>query len=186
MEWQEWLAKFYQLHNIKSEQEMNRGHKEKLAAARAAWSESARSTPDALNIDDFLSFSHPESSHSALAQQMEELIGRHDDDGDGIITLKEYLEDPFIDFTPEEKTARKKQFLDQIDSNGNEKAERREILTYLDPKHIAQSKEEAIRLLTSADFDNDGYLSFKELEQRAQMFLDSKWVSPEKAFHWDL
>ena len=33
-------------------------------------SEAARSNPDALNIDEFLAFTHPESSHSILAQQV--------------------------------------------------------------------------------------------------------------------
>ncbi len=165
---------------------MSRSQKERLAAAKAAWSESARSNPDALNIDEFLSFVHPESSHSALAQQMDELISRHDNDQDGIITLEEFLDDPFIEFTQDEIAQRKLQFNTRIDKDGNGRADRREIITYLDPKHSAQSKEEALRLLTLTDQDSDGYLSWREVEQNAQTFLDSKWVSPERSFHWDV
>ena len=36
------------------EQPTDRIVKEKLAAAKAAWSEAARSNPDSLNIDEFL------------------------------------------------------------------------------------------------------------------------------------
>ena len=73
MEWEEWLAQFYHDHNLQKGQDLSnteRSVKEKLAAAKASWSEAARSNPDALNIDEFLAFTHPESSHSILAQQV--------------------------------------------------------------------------------------------------------------------
>ena len=73
VEWEEWLAQFYHDHNLQKGQDLSnteRSVKEKLAAAKAAWSEAARSNPDALNIDEFLAFTHPESSHSILAQQV--------------------------------------------------------------------------------------------------------------------
>ena len=88
VEWEEWLARFYKDHDIEKDAELQRGHKEKLAAAKAAWSEAARSNPDALNLDEFLGFMHPESSHSGLAQQLEDMLTRHDLDGDGVIALK--------------------------------------------------------------------------------------------------
>ena len=88
VEWEEWLARFYKDHKIDKDAEMQRGHKEKLAAAKAAWSEAARSNPDALNLDEFLGFTHPESSHSGLSQQLEEMLIRHDLNGDGVIELK--------------------------------------------------------------------------------------------------
>ena len=99
VEWEEWLARFYKDHDIEKDVELQRGHKEKLAAAKAAWSEAARSNPDALNLDEFLGFMHPESSHSGLAQQLEDMLTRHDLDGDGVIALKgtHYIHcDPFI------------------------------------------------------------------------------------------
>merc|ERR1719219_2869071 len=95
VEWDEWLSQFYHENGIKKNQDLSnteRSVKEKLAAAKAAWSEAARSNPDALNIDEFLAFTHPESSHSGLALQMEEMLVRHDLDGDGAIALHEYLD----------------------------------------------------------------------------------------------
>jgi len=50
------------------------------------------------------SFTHPESSHSILAQEAEELFSRHDANGDGIITSEEYLKDPFIEFEGQVKS----------------------------------------------------------------------------------
>ena len=105
------LAVFCKEHGLKDENDVKtapRIVKEKLAAAKAAWSEAARSNPDALNIDEFLSFTHPESSHSLLATETEELFGRHDADENGVISLQEYLEDPFIEFDKEEIEERRR------------------------------------------------------------------------------
>ena len=92
VEWTEWLNHFQTEHNIVDVEfkYLKRGLKETLAAAKAAWSEAARSNPDALNIDEFLSFTHPESSHSALTQVVEEKLARHDLNGDG--TLSGFLQ----------------------------------------------------------------------------------------------
>jgi hypothetical protein len=46
----------------------------------------------------FQAFTHPESSHSILAQEAEDLFVRHDANGDGTITEEEFLKDPFIEF----------------------------------------------------------------------------------------
>ena len=89
----------------------------KIAAAKAAWSEAARSNPDALNIDEFLAFTHPESSHSWLAQNAEEIFGRHDSDGDGKITEEEYINDPFMELQEEEKEEKRQEFREGMDDN---------------------------------------------------------------------
>jgi hypothetical protein len=41
---------------------------------RARWAEAARNDPDRLALDEFLAFTHPESSHRALLQMVEELF----------------------------------------------------------------------------------------------------------------
>ena len=100
----------------------SREMKVKIAAAKAAWSEAARSNPDALNIDEFLAFTHPESSHSWLAQNAEELFARHDSDGDGRITEQEYLSDPFLERDENENEDKKEEFREGMDDNkGNSK-----------------------------------------------------------------
>ncbi len=66
VEWQEWLDSFTSKQKDPSLTERRR--REMMAAAKAAWRESARSNPEALNIDEFLSFTHPEVSHSLRLQ----------------------------------------------------------------------------------------------------------------------
>ena len=41
---------------------------------RARWTEAARNDPDKLALDEFLAFTHPESSHRALLQMVEDLF----------------------------------------------------------------------------------------------------------------
>ena len=95
----------------------SRKMKVKVAAAKAAWSEAARSNPDALNIDEFLAFTHPEASHSWLAQNAEEIFGRHDADGDGQITETEYINDPFSEMQEEDVEEKKQEFREGMDDN---------------------------------------------------------------------
>lgn len=41
---------------------------------RARWAEAARNDLDRLGLDEFLAFTHPESSHRALLQMVEDLF----------------------------------------------------------------------------------------------------------------
>lgn len=41
---------------------------------RARWAEAARNDPEKLALDEFLAFTHPESSHRALLQMVEDLF----------------------------------------------------------------------------------------------------------------
>ena len=99
----------------------------------------------------------------------------------------EYLDDPFyLELTSQEQEVRKREFVDQLDADKNGSVDRRELLTFLDPKGQGQAKVESNHLISLADEDEDGFLSFSEVKRHAQTFLDSKWVSPERSFHWDL
>ena len=65
----------------------------------------------------FQAFTHPESSHSILAQEAEELFGRHDADGDGTISEAEYLKDPFVEFDEDELQDRRRTFRQGLDAD---------------------------------------------------------------------
>ena len=61
-----------------------------MAAAKAAWGEAARSDPTKLNIDEFLTFTHPEFSHPLMIQDSEATLGLLDDNGDDVLSPDEY------------------------------------------------------------------------------------------------
>jgi len=68
----------------------------------------------------------------------------------------------------------------------NGKADKREVLTYLDPKHPFRSQEDAGRLIDLADSNGDGFIDLDEVLAYAEEFLESKWANPELVFHGDL
>jgi len=194
---------------------VSRGVKESISRLRAAWFEAARSNPEAVNIDEFLSLEHPESSHSLLMQRVEEVLANHDFDGDGKISRKEYTSHMFRDLSSEEIEERRKQFDSTLDVDHSGVAERRsgaerklydvvssdrsslvftficrtilrELLQFMDPKHLHWAREEAASLLQLADTNEDGSIDIEEMVAQSEAFLTSKLVSPQRSFHGEL
>jgi hypothetical protein len=57
---------------------------------KASWMEAARSNPDALTVDEFLAFTHPESSAANQLALVDELYDKFDRDGDELLTEDEF------------------------------------------------------------------------------------------------
>lgn len=81
--WEEYHAYFLRSHGFpenyvsshdKKHSDMSRNLKENIMRDRARWSEAARNDPERLALDEFLAFTHPESSHRALLQMVEDLF----------------------------------------------------------------------------------------------------------------
>lgn len=81
--WYEYHAYFLRTHGFsktyinshnKKHSEMSRSLKENIMRDRARWAEAARNDPEKLTLDEFLAFTHPESSHRALLQMVEDLF----------------------------------------------------------------------------------------------------------------
>lgn len=69
---------------------------ESIKKDQAAWSQLAKLDPFALNADEFLAFTHPESSVAHHLEMVEEMYEKFDKDGDELLT-----EDEFSIFHPE-------------------------------------------------------------------------------------
>lgn len=83
--WDEYHAHFLRSHGLsesyivshtKKHSELSRSMKESIQRDRARWAEAARTDPDRLALDEFLAFTHPESSHRALLQMVEDLFDK--------------------------------------------------------------------------------------------------------------
>lgn len=81
--WEEYHAYFLRSHGYlesyvnshdKKHSDLSRTLKENIMRDRARWAEAARNDPDRLALDEFLAFTHPESSHRALLQMVEDLF----------------------------------------------------------------------------------------------------------------
>lgn len=57
---------------------------------KASWMEAAKSNPDSLTLDEFLAFTHPESSITNQLVLVDELFDKFDRDGDELLTENEF------------------------------------------------------------------------------------------------
>jgi len=162
---------------------ISRDVQESLANVKAAWSEAARTNPDAVNIDEFLGLEHPESSHSMLTQRVEEMMEKFDDDGDGKLKKSEYITDPYRDLDRDDISLREKEFDLVLDKNKDGIADKREIVQFLDPKNPHWARYEAINLMSIADTNRDNRLDIQEIYAKPDLFLFSKLVNADAGFH---
>jgi len=162
---------------------ISRDVQESLANVKAAWSEAARTNPDAVNIDEFLGLEHPESSHSMLTQRVEEMMEKFDNDGDGKLLKSEYITDPYRDLDRDDISLREKEFDLVLDKNKDGIADKREIVQFLDPKNPHWARYEAINLMSIADTNRDNRLDIREVLAKPDLFLFSKLVNADAGFH---
>ncbi|KAF4527488.1 hypothetical protein B566_EDAN014542 [Ephemera danica] len=197
--WQEYHHYFLQKKGInesyvknhdKKHKGLVRSIKEAIMRDRAAWSEAARSDPDNLNLDEFLAFRHPESSHATIITLVDELIDKFDRDGDETLTETEFASlrsDDETEQIREELTQgeaeRRREFREIIDKNGDGRADRKELLMYIDPRNPRHARDEAETLVVLSDKDKDGNLSLAEILNKMDLFLGSKMVNAAKSFH---
>lgn len=78
---------------------------------------------------------------------------------------------------------RREEFKKSVDTNGDGRADRRELLHYVAPQSPRHSEHEAEALLALADTDNDQNLSLSEILAHSDLFLRSKMVDTARSFH---
>jgi len=176
-------------HDERRHKGLPRTLKEQIMKDRAQWTEVAKSNPDSLTINEFLSFTHPESSVANQLSLVDELYDKFDRDGDEILTEDEYAvlqtegtEDETLVIRQDEKQ-RRNEFRNAIDINGDGKADRRELLHFVAPQSPRHSEHEAEALLSLADSDHDNTLSLDEILTHPDLFLKSKMVDTARSFH---
>ncbi|XP_046419824.1 45 kDa calcium-binding protein [Neodiprion fabricii] len=200
--WDEYHAHFLKTHGFSEEYinshnkrhpELSRTLKESIMRDRARWAEAARNDPERLALDEFLAFTHPESSHRALLQMVEDLFEKFDRDGDEQLTEDEFAGLPSdgvgLDLGDDHEKPipgsddRRKEFKHLIDKNKDGRADRVELLMYIDPRNPRHAIQEAQQLIALSDANEDGNLSLPEILNKIDLFLGSKMVDTEKSFH---
>ncbi|XP_012280973.1 45 kDa calcium-binding protein [Orussus abietinus] len=200
--WDEYHAHFLRSHGLsdkyiashdKRHGALSRSLKETIMRDRARWAEAARTDPERLALDEFLAFTHPESSHRALLQIVEELFEKFDRDGDEQLTEDEFSSLPSegvgLELAEDRNRPvpgseeRRKEFRHLIDKNKDGKADRTELLMYIDPRNPRHAIQEAQYLIDLSDTNHDGRLSLPEVLSKMELFLGSKMIDTEKSFH---
>ncbi|XP_066254790.1 45 kDa calcium-binding protein [Euwallacea similis] len=181
--------KYVKAHDEKRHRGLRRAVKEQIMKDRALWTEAAKTNPDSLTAEEFLAFTHPESSLANQLSLVDELYDKFDKDGDEFLTENEFaifqtegLGDETMVIRQDEQQ-RRHEFRTAIDLNGDGKADRRELLHYVAPQSPRHADHEAEALLALADTDRDNMLSLGEILAHPDLFLKSKMVDTARSFH---
>lgn len=124
---------------------------------------------------------------------VEDLFEKFDRDGDEQLTENEFSDLPAEGMGLELKEDkheviggsedRRKEFRHLIDKNKNGKADRTELLMYIDPRNPRHAIQEAQHLISVSDTNLDGKLNLSEILSKMDLFLGSKMVDTERSFH---
>ncbi|CAH0557552.1 unnamed protein product [Brassicogethes aeneus] len=182
-------SKYVKNHDERRHKGLQRSIKEQIMRDKASWMEAARSNPDSLTLDEFLAFTHPESSAANQLALVDELYDKFDRDGDDFLTENEFAvlqtegngDETLV--VRQDEHERRAEFRKAIDLNGDGKADRRELLHYVAPQSPRHSEHEAEALLALADLDRDNTLSLTEILAHPDLFLKSKMVDTARSFH---
>ncbi|XP_053696222.1 45 kDa calcium-binding protein [Sabethes cyaneus] len=171
---------------------LDRNVKESVVREKALWMEAARTDPLSLTLDEFLSFRHPESSTVNLLNLVDEILRQFDLDGDDRLTESEFtdvLPVGFADATNRKfilsrsERERREEFNKIIDKNKDGKADRGELLSYVDPRHPRYAIQEASTLFSLADKNGDRVLTLQEILSKSTIFISSKMINTAESFH---
>uniref|UniRef100_A0A182T9V9 EF-hand domain-containing protein n=1 Tax=Anopheles maculatus TaxID=74869 RepID=A0A182T9V9_9DIPT len=169
---------------------LDRKVKESIARDKAHWMEAARTDPLSLTLDEFLSFRHPESSTVNLLNLVDDILRQFDVDGDDHLTIDEFSDVQTTDLGEGKKfilsqnvRERKEEFAKVIDKNRDGKADRGELLSYVDPRHPRYAIQEASTLFSLADSNNDKKLVMHEMLASSSIFISSKMIHTAESFH---
>jgi Ca2+-binding EF-hand superfamily protein len=176
-------------HDEKKHVKLDRKAKEKLMHDKAQWQESLNSDPSSLTLDEFLAFMHPEASTTNLLNLVEDILRHFDADGDDLLTIEEFTNT--VSSKDENKKLlltnnveeRRAEFKKLIDKNHDGKADRAELLQFVDPRHSRYAIQEAVMLMNLADANNDKKLTIDEMINKQNLFMESKFISLIENFH---
>lgn len=164
-----------------------------------------------------------ESSAANLLSLVDDLLRQFDEDGDENLTMEEFSEVAADDLDDKwrkymiEKTVyqRQEEFKRLIDKNHDGRADRSELLSYVNPKHPRYALQEAATLFNLADRDKDHrlslyeviskifinqsketssnlminrflFLQYLQLENAGSIFMASRMIDSSQTFHDDL
>jgi len=131
-----------------------------------------------LTITEFKSFQHPEDVEHMKPLVVQETLEDVDKDGDGFISLAEYLSDMVGEQEeskeePEWVTEEKEYFV-KLDKNSDGKLDAAEVKEWIMPADDEHAREEAKHLITEADSNKDNKLTKEEILEKYDVFVGSQ------------
>ncbi|XP_033641789.1 45 kDa calcium-binding protein-like [Asterias rubens] len=158
---------------------------------RDRWTRADEDEDDILKEEEFLAFLHPEHCKTMLNLLVDELLHDFDANGDSKLSLSEFVSMPMMDSEELEKAAeedewvkeRLKEFRENMDLNHDNICDKEELEAYLDPRNRQHAEGEARHLIGSADDNEDGKLSPREVLRNYFVFIGSKLYNYGRNVH---
>ncbi|XP_059570739.1 reticulocalbin-2 [Alligator mississippiensis] len=140
-----------------------------------------------LNLDEFVAFQHPEEAEYMTEFVIQEALEEHDKNGDGFVSLEEFLgdyrKDPTAKEDPEWILVEKDRFVNDYDKDNDGKLNPQELLTWVVPNNQGIAEEEALHLIEEMDLNDDKKLSEAEILENQDLFLTSEATDYGRQLH---
>ncbi|XP_053128236.1 reticulocalbin-2 isoform X1 [Hemicordylus capensis] len=140
-----------------------------------------------LNLDEFIAFEHPEEAEYMKEFVIQEALEEHDKNGDGFVSLKEFLgdyrRDPTASDDPEWILVEKDRFANDYDKDKDGKLNPKELLSWVVPNNEGIAQEEAVHLIKEMDVDGNKKLSVAEVLENQDLFLNSEATDYGRQLH---
>ncbi|BFZ15908.1 hypothetical protein BsWGS_18947 [Bradybaena similaris] len=157
------------------------GYKKMIDRDRRRWEHADEDKDGKLTKEEFTTFLHPEETERMRFIIVEETVEDIDKDGDGYISLDEYIADlwPRSDEDaakeePEWVKSEREQFSNYRDKNKDGKMDKTEVMDWIIPPDYDHSVAEAKHLIFEADANKDGQLSKQEILDKFDLFVGSQ------------
>ncbi|XP_039587836.1 reticulocalbin-2 [Passer montanus] len=141
----------------------------------------------ALNVDEYIAFEHPEEVEYMTDFVIQEALEEHDKDGDGFVSLEEFLgdyrRDPTAREDPEWILVEKDRFVNDYDKDHDGKLNPQELLSWIVPNNQGIAQEEALHLIEEMDLNDDKKLSEAEILKNQDLFLNSEATDYGRQLH---
>ncbi|XP_003463622.1 reticulocalbin-2 [Cavia porcellus] len=142
-----------------------------------------------LNLEEFIAFEHPEEVDYMMEFVIQEALEEHDKDGDGFVSLEEFLgdyrRDPTASEAPEWILVEKDRFVNDYDKDNNGRLDLQELLSWVVPNNQGIAQEEALHLIDEMDLNGDKKLSEEEILENQDLFLTSEATDYGRQLHDD-
>lgn len=156
-------------------------YKNMIERDRRRWKQADQNQDGKLTKEEFQDFLHPEEAEHMRSIVVDETLEDIDKDGDGFISLQEYIGDMWPrnnedeqQEEPEWVKSEREQFVNYRDKNQDGNMDKDEVMEWIIPHDYDHSLAEANHLIFEADADKDGKLSKEEILDKYDLFVGSQ------------
>lgn len=154
-------------------------YKKMLARDKARWKAADEDDDNSLTLEEYTAYLHPEEFDRMKEVVLDETLGDMDKDGDGMLSMDEYMNDIYRPETEGEEEpgwveVEREQFQKYRDEDKNGKLDREEVKKWILPEDYNHAIAEAQHLISESDDNKDGHISKEEMLEHQSVFVGSQ------------